>query len=89
LSFRMLFRGRHLSIEIHPDHVCCQLLAGEPLEVLLYDEPVTLTQPSPLTRPIPPLPNAVATALPPRRAAPSLRGATPDDADLTPVEVTA
>jgi alpha,alpha-trehalose phosphorylase len=89
LSFRMLFRSRHLSIEIQPDRVCCQLLSGEPLEVLLYDESVTLTQPSPLTRPIPPLPNAVATALPPRRAAPSLRNATPDDADLTPVEVTA
>ena len=42
LSFRLLYRGRRLRIEVDPDGARYELLDGEPLEVLHYGEPITL-----------------------------------------------
>ncbi len=56
LRFRLLYRGRRLRVDVHSDHAHYELLAGEPLELLHYGEPVTLTPASPRTLSCPPLP---------------------------------
>ncbi|MGH2586752.1 MAG: glycoside hydrolase family 65 protein [Dehalococcoidia bacterium] len=69
LSFRLLYRGRRLSVEISPDQARYELLSGKPLEVLHYGEPVTLTQSTPQIRLYPALPELTAVGPPPGRAA--------------------
>ena len=42
LSFRLLYRGRRLRLEVDPDGARYELLDGEPLEVFHYGEPIML-----------------------------------------------
>lgn len=55
LSFRLLYRGRRVRIEIRPDCARYELLSGEPLDVLHHGESLQLEMDSPQTRPFPPL----------------------------------
>ena len=61
LSFRLLYRGRRLRLEVDPDGARYELLDGDPLEVLHYGEPLTLEAGSTQTRacPAPAVPAAV------------------------------
>jgi alpha,alpha-trehalose phosphorylase len=49
LSFRLVYRGRRLRIDIGPDHARYELLAGEQLDLLHHGEPITVAPASPLT----------------------------------------
>jgi alpha,alpha-trehalose phosphorylase len=52
LTFRMLFRGRLLHVELAGDHVTYSLRKGEPLDLQHDGEPVTVAADAPVTRPI-------------------------------------
>jgi alpha,alpha-trehalose phosphorylase len=69
LSFRVLYRGRCLHVEIRPDNAQYELVAGEPLTVHHCGQPIDLTTGSPQTRQysLPPEPPAVSP--PPGRTA--------------------
>jgi alpha,alpha-trehalose phosphorylase len=69
LSFRLLYRGRRVRIDIGPDHARYELLDGEALDLLHHGEPFTLAPDSPQTLTNPPLPEPPAVAPPPGRAA--------------------
>jgi alpha,alpha-trehalose phosphorylase len=53
ITFRLLYRGRRLRVEIGSDQAHYDLLAGEPLEVLHHGEPLTLARGAPQSRGIP------------------------------------
>ena len=72
LSFSLLYRGRRLRVDIRRGAANYELLDGEPLEILHYGEPLTLTADSPQFRPLPPLPQRPAPQAPPGRS-PNLR----------------
>ncbi len=69
LSFRLVYRGRRLRVDICPDHVRYELLAGEPLELLHHGEPVILASGSPQTRACPATPQLPPVEPPPGRGA--------------------
>ena len=69
LSFRLVYRGRRLRIEIGPDHARYELLAGEPLDLLHHGEPFTLAPASPQTLACPAPPEPPPVEPPPGRAA--------------------
>ena len=69
LSFRLVYRGRRIRIDISTDSARYQLLAGEQLDLLHHGEPITLTPASPLTLLCPALPEPPPFAPPPGRAA--------------------
>ena len=69
LSFRLLYRGRRLCIDIGADHARYELLAGEPLDLLHHGERFTLTADSPRTHACPALPELPTVEPPPGRAA--------------------
>jgi alpha,alpha-trehalose phosphorylase len=68
LSFGLLFRGRRLRVEVHPDHATYELRDGDPLELIHHGEEVTVTRDAPLTRPVPPAPQCPAPKSPAGRA---------------------
>jgi len=88
LTFRMLYRSRRLLVDITADTARYELLCGEPLEVLHYNEPVTLAQTSPLTFMLPTLPEPAPVAPPPGRAASLSRVGRPPDGEGTGFPVT-
>ena len=53
LCVRLRYRGRRLRIEIGSRQARYELLAGEPLELLHYGEPITLDMRAPQDRPLP------------------------------------
>jgi alpha,alpha-trehalose phosphorylase len=68
IAFRLLFRGRRLRVEVGRKTATYTLAAGEPLEILHYEQPFTLTADRPV---VPELPAAVhrpAPGQPPGRA---------------------
>jgi alpha,alpha-trehalose phosphorylase len=72
LTFRLLYRGRRLRVEVRRETARYELLEGEPLELLHHGEPLTVAPGSPETRPLPPAPRRAkpeppAGRLPPRR----------------------
>ena len=69
ISFRVLYRGRCLHVDIHSDHARYELLYGEPFEVLHCGQPVSVTTAAPqrCAYSTPPEPPPVAP--PPGRAA--------------------
>jgi alpha,alpha-trehalose phosphorylase len=67
LRFRLLLRGRTLCVGVAPDDARYELLAGEPLEVLHYGEPVVLETGVPQDRSLPPAPTPAAVHQPPGR----------------------
>ncbi|MFS4092114.1 glycoside hydrolase family 65 protein [Streptomyces sp. AF1A] len=56
LSFTVLVRGRRLKVDIGQKHVRYRLVEGEPLKMLHYGEPVTVSADTPVERRVPPPP---------------------------------
>ncbi|MCC6179182.1 MAG: glycoside hydrolase family 65 protein [Chloroflexi bacterium] len=73
LTFRLLYRGRRLRVDIRADHARYELLAGEPVDLLHHGEPFTLVKGHPQIRTYPPLPAQAPIAPPPGRS-PGRRG---------------
>jgi alpha,alpha-trehalose phosphorylase len=69
LSFRLVYRGRRLRIDIRPDQARYELLAGGPLDLLHHGEPISLTPGSPLTLAWPAMPEPPPVKPPHGRAA--------------------
>jgi alpha,alpha-trehalose phosphorylase len=42
LTFRLIYRGRNIEVEIEPARATYRLLAGEPLEVIHHGRPITI-----------------------------------------------
>ncbi len=68
LTFRLLFRGRRIRVEVDHRQARYALLRGAPLDVAHHGATVTLTPEKPVTRPIPKPPAREAPAQPPGRA---------------------
>jgi alpha,alpha-trehalose phosphorylase len=68
LAFRLLFRGRRLRVEVRPASATYTLAEGEPLEILHYEEPFTLTSAAPVVRDLPQLKHLPQPEQPPGRA---------------------
>ncbi len=68
LTFRLMFRGRRLRVQIRHARATYTLLDGPPLEITHHGEPATVTSDRPLRRPIPPSPAREPPIQPPGRA---------------------
>jgi alpha,alpha-trehalose phosphorylase len=68
IAFRLLFRGRRLRVEVDGNTATYTLAAGEPLEILHYEHPFTLTSDKPVVRDLPPAAHRPPPAQPPGRA---------------------
>jgi len=73
LSFRLLYRGRRLRVEMRDDRVSYELLAGEPIEVYHHGKAITLVVGAPQEMDLPPAPELSRVYPPPGRR-PSLHG---------------
>jgi alpha,alpha-trehalose phosphorylase len=73
LAFRLMFRGRRLTVEVTKEASTYTLVDGEPLEISHHGEPVTVSQADAVTRDIPPTPIRPAPSQPPGRE-PAPRG---------------
>ena len=80
LSFRLMYRGRRLRVDISSVHVRYELLAGDPLDLLHHGEPFTLALASPQTHAFPALLEPSPVKPPPGRAT-GRRGVGADAAD--------
>ena len=69
LSFRMVYRGRRIRVDLGRDNARYQLLAGDELEFLHYGELVRLSPAAAEARPYPPLMKPPAVGPPAGRAA--------------------
>jgi alpha,alpha-trehalose phosphorylase len=69
LSFRLVYRGRRVRIDIGPEHARYELLDGEALDLLHHGDPFTLVKGAPLALTNPPLPEPPAAEAPPGRSA--------------------
>jgi alpha,alpha-trehalose phosphorylase len=70
LVFRVVFRGRHLQVNVRPDSAVYEVVDGEPLDLLHHGESFTVGPGSPQTRPVPPAPRLPPPEQPPGRAPP-------------------
>ncbi|SHN01889.1 glycoside hydrolase family 65 protein [Actinacidiphila paucisporea] len=68
IAFRLLFRGRRLRVEVDRKTATYTLAAGEPLEILHYDEPFTLTADRPVVHQLPHVAHQPSPPQPPGRA---------------------
>ncbi|MDQ3768109.1 MAG: family 65 glycosyl hydrolase, partial [Actinomycetota bacterium] len=68
LTFRLLYRGRRLRVDVHSDGAEYELLDGEPLEILHHGEAVTVAAGPPQRVDNPPPPRRVAPQPPPGRS---------------------
>ncbi len=67
LSFRMMFRGRCIRVDVNSNHASYTLQSGEPIDVLHYDETVTVSQGETETRTYPALVEPLPVTPPPGR----------------------
>jgi alpha,alpha-trehalose phosphorylase len=67
LSFGLLYRGRKLRVEVSGDEATYSLLDGEPLELIHDGDAITVTQKSPITKPLAPVPHWPEPRQPPGR----------------------
>jgi alpha,alpha-trehalose phosphorylase len=67
LSFRLLYRGRRLQVEVKDDAASYTLLSGEPLEVRHYGEALRMTSGEPVSRDVPAPPERERPSQPPGR----------------------
>ena len=74
LAFRLLVRGRRLSVEATKTHATYTLLAGAPLELAHHGEAITLSTDSPVTAAIPPTACSGQPPSQPKRRMPARRG---------------
>ena len=70
LTFRLLYRGRRLRVDVRPEDASYELLAGEPLELAHHGEALRVERGSPETRPLPSIPRRAPPEQPPGRAPP-------------------
>jgi alpha,alpha-trehalose phosphorylase len=70
ITFRLLYRGRRLRVEVRPEGARYELLQGEQLELIHCDERLTVTPDSPQTRPLAPAPAPAKLEHPPGRSPP-------------------
>ncbi|WUH89075.1 family 65 glycosyl hydrolase [Streptomyces sp. NBC_00433] len=68
IAFRLLFRGRRLRVEVRRKTATYTLADGEPLEVLHYEEPFTLTTERPVERELPCVTHRPSPDQPPSRS---------------------
>jgi alpha,alpha-trehalose phosphorylase len=69
IAFRLQFRGRRLRVEVKHTSATYSLAEGsEPLEILHYEEPFTLSADKPVTRDLPEFPHRPQPAQPAGRA---------------------
>ena len=73
LTFRLLFCGRRLKVDVTRTEATYALLDGPPLGIAHHGEGVEVGSDEPATRPIPPIPQRPAPQQPAGRA-PALRG---------------
>jgi alpha,alpha-trehalose phosphorylase len=78
LSFRVLFRGRRLRVEVTKETATYMLAEGEPLEIAHHGEAITVAQDAPVTRENPPAPPRPTPSQPPGRE-PMRRGFEADE----------
>jgi alpha,alpha-trehalose phosphorylase len=67
LAFRLLFKGRRLTVEVTKREARYVLLEGDPLDVAHHGETIRVTQAAPITREIPPAPVRPPPSQPPGR----------------------
>jgi alpha,alpha-trehalose phosphorylase len=70
LSFRLVFRGRRLRVDVTPDAATYALLDGDALELVHADERLTVRPGEPETRPLPHVPRRPTPAAPRGRRPP-------------------
>ena len=70
LSFRLLYRGRRLHVEVRPDAASYELLEGEPLELVHHGERFTVARDSAASRAVPPPPSRTPPVQPDGRHPP-------------------
>ena len=70
LAFRVLHRGRRLSVEVRAGEATYDLRDGEPLELSHHGERLTVAEGEPVTRPLPPAPRPPRAEQPPGRTPP-------------------
>jgi alpha,alpha-trehalose phosphorylase len=74
LTFRLLYRGRRLLVDVHQEEARYELLEGEPLELHHHGEALTVDATSVQTRGIPPAPRRTPPPQPPGRRPPRRHG---------------
>ena len=67
LSFRLVFRGRRLRVEVTRSGATYELLDGDPLELIHAGERLTVERGEPQNRPLPPVPRRPEPQAPPGR----------------------
>jgi alpha,alpha-trehalose phosphorylase len=67
LHFRLSFRGRCVSVEIHTEEATYSLESGDPLEIEHHGDAITISTDEPVTRPIPRAPHRARPRQPPGR----------------------
>jgi alpha,alpha-trehalose phosphorylase len=70
LSFRLLYRGRRIRVEVRPNSARYEILDGEPLELVHHGEPVVVEPGSPQELPLPSTPPGLNAQPPPGRMPP-------------------
>jgi trehalose/maltose hydrolase-like predicted phosphorylase len=70
LTFRLLYRGRRLRVDVRSDSASYELLDGQPLELLHHGERVTVASGAPQWFPCPPPPRRAKPEPPPARKPP-------------------
>jgi alpha,alpha-trehalose phosphorylase len=70
LTFRLVYRGRRLRVEVRPDGARYELLDGDPLELLHHGDAITVERGAPHTHPLPPAPRRPMPEQPPGRTPP-------------------
>ena len=70
LTFRLVYRGRRLRVDVRDDHARYELLDGDPLDLTHHGEALTVTPDAPESRPLPPPPRRQRPEQPPGRAPP-------------------
>ncbi len=67
LTFRMIFRGRRLKVDLTPAQASYSLASGRALKISHHGEPLTVRSREPAVAPIPPAPALEAPRQPPGR----------------------
>jgi alpha,alpha-trehalose phosphorylase len=70
LTFRLLYNGRRLRVDVHPKEVRYEVLDGDPMELIHHGESLTVGQQAPQTRAVPPAPRRTPPQPPPGRRPP-------------------
>jgi alpha,alpha-trehalose phosphorylase len=70
LSFRLVYRGRRLRVDVRPTGARYELVEGEPLEIVHHGERLTVAPGAPETRDVPPLVRRPLPQQPPGRTPP-------------------